>query len=213
MGNLKSAVKTESSFSKKTISEKNMGRIYLEHLGGSKLFVCTECDTFISNNNECFSKNARGPKGSSYCFKKVVNVTYSEKTEKNYQHFTKNVYCKVCSTKLGVFYEFVPNETIRYLEGKIILEKSAIKQEESKKKQETLPENSTEDCTENSTDNSTENNSTENRTEQQHRESEVKNSDSESDSEGDSQSDSESDSENDSEKDSESEEEGVDEVC
>merc|ERR1712073_10281 len=199
MGNLKSAVKTESSFSKKTILEKNMGRIYLEHLGGSKLFVCIECDTFISNNNECFSKNARGPKGSSYCFKKVVNVTYSEKTEKNYQHFTKDVYCKVCSTKLGVFYEFVPNETIRYLEGKIILEKSAIKQEESKKKQETIPENSTE----NSRDNSTEN-----RTEQQHRESEVKNSDSESDSEG----DSESDSENDSEKDSESEEEGVDEV-
>merc|ERR1712073_127657 len=186
-------------FLKRQFQKKNMGRIYLEHLGGSKLFVCTECDTFISNNNECFSKNARGPKGSSYCFKKVVNVTYSEKTEKNYQHFTKDVYCKVCSTKLGVFYEFVPNETIRYLEGKIILEKSAIKQEESKKKQETIPENSTE----NSRDNSTEN-----RTEQQHRESEVKNSDSESDSEG----DSESDSENDSEKDSESEEEGVDEV-
>merc|ERR1711970_330821 len=204
MGNLKSAVKTESSFSKKTISEKNMGRIYLEHLGGSKLFVCTECDTFISNNNECFSENARGPKGSSYCFKKVVNVTYSEKTEKNYQHFTKDVYCKVCSTKLGVFYEFVPNETIRYLEGKIILEKSAIYSYKSKMKQETLSENSTEDHTENSTDTSTENNSTVNRTEQQHRESEVKNSDSENDSE--------SDSENDSEKDSESEEEGVDEV-
>merc|ERR1712079_368264 len=208
MGNLKSAVKTESSFSKKTILEKNMGRIYLEHLGGSKLFVCTECDTFISNNNECFSKNARGPKGSSYCFKKVVNVTYSEKTEKNYQHFTKNVFCKVCSTKLGVFYEFVPNETIRYLEGKIILEKSAIKQEESKKKQETLSENSTEAHAENSTENNRDN-STGNRTEQQHRESEAKNSDSESDSE----TDSEGDSENDSEKDSESGEEGVDEVC
>merc|ERR1711978_737325 len=133
--------------------------------------------------------------------------TYSEKTEKNYQHFTKDVYCKVCSTKLGVFYEFVPNETIRYLEGKIILEKSAIKQEESKKRQEALPKNSTEDRTENNTDNSTEN-----RTEQQHRESEQKNSDSESDSEGDSESDFESDSEKDSEKDSESEEEGVDEV-
>merc|ERR1712228_562286 len=211
MGNLKSAVKTESSFSKKTISEKNMGRIYLEHLGGSKLFVCTECDTFISNNNEYFSKIARGPKGSSYCFKKVVNVTYSEKTEKNYQHFTKDVYCKVCSTKLGVFYEFVPNESIRYLEGKIILEKSTIKQEESRKKQETLPENNTEDRTENSTENNRDN-STQNRTEQQHRESEVKNSDSERDSEGDSESDSESDSENDSEKSSESEEEGVDEV-
>merc|ERR1712228_93694 len=208
MGNLKSAVKTESSFSKKDNFRKNMGRIYLEHLGGSKLFVCAECDTFISNNNEIFSKNTRGPKGSSYCFKKVVNVTYSEKTEKNYQHFTKDVYCKVCSTKLGVFYEFVPNETIRYLEGKIILEKSAIYSYKSKMKQETLSENSTEDHTENSTDTSTENNSTVNRTEQQHRESEVKNSDSESDSEN----DSESDSENDSEKDSESEEEGVDEV-
>jgi len=39
---------------------------------------------------------------------------------------------------LGCYYEFVPNESIRYLEGKIILEKSTVRQEngmqESKRK-------------------------------------------------------------------------------
>jgi len=104
-----------------------MGRIYLEHLGGSKMFVCKECDTYLTNNNELFSKHTRGIKGPA--FKRVVNVTYSESSEKIHQHFVKDVFCKRCSTKLGLFYEFVPNESIRYLEGKIILEKSMIRQE------------------------------------------------------------------------------------
>ena len=87
-----------------------MGRIYLEHLGGSKVFVCAECNTFLTNNNELYSNNIRGNRGSAYLFKKVVNVTYSESTKNKYKHFVKDVFCKKCNTILGSYYEFVPNE-------------------------------------------------------------------------------------------------------
>merc|ERR1711936_77001 len=98
--------------------KETMGRIFLEHLGGSKVFVCAECDTFLTNNNELYSKNTRGVRGSAYLFKKVVNVTYSESTKNNYKHFVKDVFCKKCNINLGFYYEFVPNESIRYLEDK-----------------------------------------------------------------------------------------------
>jgi hypothetical protein len=115
-----------------------MGRIFLEHLGVSKVFVCAKCDTFLTNNNELYSKNTRGVRGSAYLFKKVVNVTYSESTKNNYKHFVRDVFCKKCNINLGFYYEFVPNESIRYLEGKVILEKSTVRQEngieESKRK-------------------------------------------------------------------------------
>ena len=53
-----------------------MGRIYLEHLGGSKLFSCAECDTFISNREELFSSRFLASTERAYSFNKVVNVTY-----------------------------------------------------------------------------------------------------------------------------------------
>ena len=95
-----------------------MGRIYLEHLGGSKLFSCAECDTFISNREELFSSRFLASTERAYSFNKVVNVTYSEKptetqtysrnnilsannSRKSEKHFIRYVFCKVCTTKLG----------------------------------------------------------------------------------------------------------------
>ena len=94
-----------------------MGRIYLEHLGGSKLFSCAECDTFISNREELFSSRYLASTERAYSFNKVVNVTYSEKptetqtsrnnilsannSRKSEKHFIRDVFCKVCTTKQG----------------------------------------------------------------------------------------------------------------
>merc|ERR1711976_819782 len=96
-------------------------------------------------NNELYSKNAREVRGSAYLFKKVVNVTYSESTKNNYKHFVKDVFCKKCNTNLGTYYDFVPNESIRYLEGKIILEKSAVRQENGMQESKRKPKPCSED--------------------------------------------------------------------
>ena len=155
-----------------------MGRIYLEHLGGSKVFVCAECNTFLTNNNELYSNNIRGNRGSAYLFKKVVNVTYSESTKNNYKHFVKDVFCKKCNTNLGSYYEFVPNESIRYLEGKIILEKSTVRQENGMQESKSKPKLCSED-----------------KPDQEYRDPEIIDSDSKSDSDSDFDSACNSDSE------------------
>merc|ERR1712223_266735 len=102
-------------------------------------------NTFLTNNNELCSKNTRGVRGSAYLFKKVVNVTWGVSTKNNYKHFVKDVFCKKCNTTLGCYYEFVPNESIRYLEGKIILEKSTVRQENGMQESKRKPKLSSED--------------------------------------------------------------------
>ena len=54
----------------------NMGRIYLEHFGGAKLFVCGQCDTFLTNRGELISSRFTGATGRAYLFGKVVNLNY-----------------------------------------------------------------------------------------------------------------------------------------
>ena len=53
-----------------------MGRVYLEHFGGSKLFSCAQCDTFLTNKGELISTRFTGATGRAYLFNKVVNLNY-----------------------------------------------------------------------------------------------------------------------------------------
>ena len=53
-----------------------MGRVYLEHFGGTKLFSCAHCDTFLTNEGELISKRFTGATGRAYLFNKVVNLNY-----------------------------------------------------------------------------------------------------------------------------------------
>ena len=53
-----------------------MGRVYLEHFGGSKLFLCAQCDTFLTNRAELISTRFTGATGRAFLFNKVVNLNY-----------------------------------------------------------------------------------------------------------------------------------------
>lgn len=41
-------------------------------------------------------------------------------------HFVRDAYCKNCKIKLGWLYEFATEESQRYKEGKVLLEKALI---------------------------------------------------------------------------------------
>lgn len=56
----------------------SMGRIFLEHMGGSRLFSCARCDTNLTNRAELISTRFTGATGRAFLFNKVVNLTYSE---------------------------------------------------------------------------------------------------------------------------------------
>lgn len=54
-----------------------MGRIFIEHLGGERVFSC-HCHTPLTNRDELLSTRFTGSTGRAFLFNRVVNVKYSE---------------------------------------------------------------------------------------------------------------------------------------
>ncbi len=73
----KKEVKCKKPFwSEEAFSIITMGRIYLEHIGGRRLFSCAQCDTFLTNRSELISTRFTGATGRAFLFNKVVNLNY-----------------------------------------------------------------------------------------------------------------------------------------
>ncbi|KAH8292705.1 hypothetical protein KR018_003223 [Drosophila ironensis] len=110
-----------------------MGRIFLEHLGGLKLFNCAQCHTNLTNRSQLISTRFTGATGRAYLFKRVVNLTFSDIQERvmlTGRHMVRDVMCKNCSAKLGWMYEFATEESQKYKEGRVILEYALITEAE-----------------------------------------------------------------------------------
>jgi len=121
------------SFPHHILSKYNMGRIYLEHIGGRRLFTCAQCDTFLTNRNELISTRFTGATGRAFLFNKVVNLHYSEVQDRvmlTGRHMVRDVYCKNCRFKLGWMYEFATEENQKYKEGRVILERALVTEQD-----------------------------------------------------------------------------------
>ncbi|CAF0999893.1 unnamed protein product [Rotaria magnacalcarata] len=106
-----------------------MGRVFLEHLGGQRIFSCAHCETPLTNRNELVSTRFTGATGRAFLFSRVVNTKQSAVQERMMltgRHFVRDISCKKCDTKLGWMYEFATEETQRYKEGRVILERALI---------------------------------------------------------------------------------------
>uniref|UniRef100_A0A8C2F4B7 Yippee domain-containing protein n=1 Tax=Cyprinus carpio TaxID=7962 RepID=A0A8C2F4B7_CYPCA len=76
-----------------------MGRIFLDHIGGTRLFSCANCDTILTNRSELISTRFTGATGRAFLFNKAhalnnpvdtfgTNVTpYEDFTCKNLRFF------------------------------------------------------------------------------------------------------------------------------
>lgn len=53
-----------------------MGRIFLDHVGGDRLYACAACDTNLTNRDELISTRFTGATGRAFLFNKVVNLNY-----------------------------------------------------------------------------------------------------------------------------------------
>lgn len=53
-----------------------MGRVFLKHIGGQRLFVCGSCDTPLTNRTQLLSTRFTGATGRAFLFNKVVNLNY-----------------------------------------------------------------------------------------------------------------------------------------
>ncbi|KAL2082580.1 hypothetical protein ACEWY4_022398 [Coilia grayii] len=115
------------------VSERTMGRIFLDHIGGTRLFSCANCDTILTNRSELISTRFTGATGRAFLFNKVVNLQYSEVQDRvmlTGRHMVRDVSCKNCNSKLGWIYEFATEDSQRYKEGRVILERALVRESE-----------------------------------------------------------------------------------
>ena len=108
-----------------------MGRIFLEHMGGARVVLCNKCGTPLTNRESRESDNYQGSSGKAYLFTRAINLRYSVVRQRQMMtgsHYVRDVFCKGCSVKLGWMYEFACPTDQRHKEGKVILEKSFIKE-------------------------------------------------------------------------------------
>ncbi|XP_031830490.1 yippee zinc finger protein [Nomia melanderi] len=106
-----------------------MGVIFLEHIGGTRLFSCASCDTNLTNRAQLISTRFTGATGRAFLFNKVVNLNYSEVQDRvmlTGRHMVRDVSCKNCAAKLGWVYEFATDDNQRYKEGRVILERALV---------------------------------------------------------------------------------------
>ncbi|CAO2642030.1 Protein yippee-like 5 [Lemmus lemmus] len=81
-----------------------MGRIFFDHIGGTHLFSCANCDTILTSRSEFISTWFTFTTGRSFLFSKVVNLQYSEVQDWVVligHRMVRDVSCKNCSSKLG----------------------------------------------------------------------------------------------------------------
>ena len=106
-----------------------MGRIFLDHPGGKRIYSCGNCNTALTNKDELISPRFTGATGRAFLFNRVVNLTYSEMQDRMMltgRHIVRDVMCKLCSERLGWIYEFALEDAQKYKEGRVILERALI---------------------------------------------------------------------------------------
>nr|CAH8875760.1 unnamed protein product [Trichobilharzia regenti] len=110
-----------------------MGRIFIEHMGGNRVIHCQYCETPLTNRSEILSTRFTGATGRAFLFNRVVNIVHSDIQDRvmlTGRHLVRDVVCIKCNTKLGWMYEHAMEESQRYKEGKVILERALIMETE-----------------------------------------------------------------------------------
>uniref|UniRef100_A0A915EF71 Yippee domain-containing protein n=1 Tax=Ditylenchus dipsaci TaxID=166011 RepID=A0A915EF71_9BILA len=105
-----------------------MGRFFFECPGGSKIYSCRRCKTFLSNIENMISDRSTGV---AWLFDSVINIDLSNVEEKvmlTGRHMVRDAFCKNCKSRVGWMYEFAHDPQQVYKEGKVILEKALIEE-------------------------------------------------------------------------------------
>ncbi|VDL78437.1 unnamed protein product [Nippostrongylus brasiliensis] len=110
-----------------------MGRVFVENHGGLRVVLCRFCKTYLTNRSELISSRFQGSSGRAMLFHRAWNLDYSEAQQRDMmtgKHIVRDVMCRICHKKVGWMYEFAMEETQRYKEARVILEKALIDEED-----------------------------------------------------------------------------------
>ncbi|CAD6190691.1 unnamed protein product [Caenorhabditis auriculariae] len=122
-----------------------MGLKFLENWGGRAVYSCEKCGNYLSNGSEVLSTNFTGVTGQAYLFRRVANLRLGEIDVREMitgKHHVRDAFCVCCEAKLGWMYEFAWNDSERYKEGAITLERKLISKSDGLKDDPQKPFNS-----------------------------------------------------------------------
>ncbi|KAL1820062.1 hypothetical protein ACET3Z_014931 [Daucus carota] len=96
---------------------------------GPRLYSCCKCRNHIALHDDIISKAFQGRNGRAFLFSHAMNITVGRKEDRNLMtglHTVADISCADCCEVLGWKYERAYEPTQKYKEGKFILEKSKI---------------------------------------------------------------------------------------
>mmetsp|Transcript_66955 Transcript_66955/g.179002 ORF Transcript_66955/g.179002 Transcript_66955/m.179002 type:complete len:130 (+) Transcript_66955:213-602(+) len=126
-----------------------MGRVLRTYLPGNRIYACSNCRAHLTNYDDIVSKSfqacclhfhprsklicEQGRTGRAYLFNSVVNVSLGPTEERILNtglHKVSDLYCNCCDFYLGWRYEEAFEQSQKYKENKVVLEKARMTREE-----------------------------------------------------------------------------------
>jgi hypothetical protein len=110
--------------------KENDSMVYLE---GPRVYSCAHCRTHLTNSDEIISKSFHGRSGRAFLFDHCVNVTVGKAQDRVLMtglHSVCDISCKRCKTLIGWTYARAYESSQKYKEGKFIVEKINLYQED-----------------------------------------------------------------------------------
>ncbi|XP_022979315.1 protein yippee-like At4g27745 [Cucurbita maxima] len=99
---------------------------------GARLYSCQNCSNEVSRHDDIISKGFQSLRGRAFLFYEARNVEEGPQQEKmllSGTYIVSDLFCSECGQMLGWKYIKAYDETQRYKEGKVVLEKFKITNE------------------------------------------------------------------------------------
>jgi len=109
-----------------------MGRLFTVYLDG-RVYRCKVCKCHLAKVDELVSKSFHCRHGKAYLFNTVVNVSVGPKEDRLMTtglHTVADIHCNVCLQIVGWKYEEAFEKSQKYKEGKFILERAKMTDED-----------------------------------------------------------------------------------
>lgn len=106
-----------------------MGRLALDRFEGVRIYACAKCGAHLSQYRLILSKDFHGHSGRAYLFERCINTFLGPREDRPLVtglHTVADLFCVVCHQQVGWKYLEAFDESQKYKEGRIILEKARL---------------------------------------------------------------------------------------
>lgn len=103
-----------------------MGAPFRFFLESPRVYTCSCCAAHLASDDDVVSANFHGNAGRAFLVKSAVNVVHSSPKERallSGMHLVADLRCRICEQLLGWKYVRAQQDSQKYKEGHVLLEK------------------------------------------------------------------------------------------